>query len=178
MAISSFKVSVPDDELSLLSQKLKLARVPDLPESLADDNGLTGQSIRKLVDFWLNDYDWRKEETELNKLPQFTTSIDVSDDFGPLNVHFVHSKSSKADSTPLLFFHGWPGNFAEITKGLKRLNDEGFDVVAPSLPGYGFTEYPKKRGFDLSKVAEMGTKLMIKLGYQKFVAQGGQSKGS
>lgn len=124
---------MPDEELSLLKQKLQLARIPDRPDSNVDDNGLSASKMLQLVDYWRTEYDWRAVEAEINELPQFMTPVDVSDGFGPLNVHFVHSKSSKANATPLLFLHGWPGSFIEITKGLKRLNDEGYHVVAPSL---------------------------------------------
>lgn len=139
-----------------------------------DDNGITIPSIQGLVKFWLEEYDWRAEEALINeKLPQFMTKIEVDDGFGTLDVHFVHSKSKKDRSTPLLFVHGWPGSFIEITKGLDRLNEAGFDVVAPSLPGYGFSSYSRKEGFDIRKHAEVLAKLMTRLDYQYFVVQGG-----
>lgn len=173
MTVSPFKISVPDDELSLLQQKLKLARIPPTYTDWRDDNNIDSGFIRKVVEYWLTQYDWRAEEAEINKIPQFTTEIDVSDGFGPLNVHFAHSKSSRPDAVPLIFIHGWPGSFIEISKGLERLNEAGFHVVAPSLPGYGFSSYPRKPAFDLRKVAEVMQKLMLRLGYDQFVVQGG-----
>lgn len=107
-------------------------------------------------------------------MPQFTTSIDVGD-FGALTIHFVHARavSSKKKAIPLLFLHGWPGSFMEIEKGLPLLLRAGFDVVAPSLPGYGFSSYPKKKGFNLRHHAEVMNKLMLQLGYPEYVIQGG-----
>lgn len=173
MTITPFQVHIPDNELSLLKQKVKLVRIPDSLEGNSDDNGITSSWIRETLDYWLSAYDWRAQEAEINKLPQFTTQIDVSDGFGSLDIHFVHSKSSNPKATPLIFIHGWPGSFIEIERGLRRLNEEGFHVVAPSLPGYGFSQYPKKQGFNLQYVVEIFQKLMTKLGYDKFVVQGG-----
>jgi pimeloyl-ACP methyl ester carboxylesterase len=173
MDIKPFKINIPDEELSLLQHKLKLARIPPNYTDWRDDNNIDSNFIRKTVDYWLNEYDWREEEAKINQIPQFATQIDVSDGFGTLDIHFAHSRSSKPDAVPLIFIHGWPGSFLEVTKGLKRLNDEGFHVVAPSLPGYGFSSYPRKAGFDLRKVAEVLQKLMLRLGYDQFVVQGG-----
>ena len=124
------------------------------------------------IDFWRNKYSWREEEAKLNKLPQFTTPIDV-DRFETLNIHFVHSKSSKLDSIPLLFLHGWPGSFIEVSKILPQLNEAGFDVVAPSPPGFGFSTYTDMPGFTNEQHAETMHKLMQKLGYSDYVIQGG-----
>jgi len=172
-SIAPFKIGIPEEELSLLQQKLKLARIAPSYTDWRDENGLDSTFIRNIVDYWRTEYDWRSEEAEINKIPQFMTQIEVSDGFGSLDVHFAHSQSSKQDAVPLIFIHGWPGSFIEVSKGLKRLNDEGFHVVAPSLPGYGFSGYPKKKGFDLRKVAEVLQKLMLRLGYEKFLVQGG-----
>ena len=107
-----------------------------------------------------------------DRLPQFRTPIDV-DGFGTLDIHFVHSKSSNANAIPLLFLHGWPGSFVEAYKILNPLNEAGFDVVAPSLPGYGFSSYTNKPGFKQDQHAETFHKLMQRLGYEKYVVQGG-----
>ena len=167
------QVHISDDDLDLLKQKLKLSRIPPKYVDWEDDNGITPDFVQKTIDYWLNEYDWRAEEAEINKLPQFMTQIETIEDYGTLDIHFVHSKSSKSSATPLLFIHGWPGSFIEITKGLKLLNDAGFDVVAPSLPGYGFSSYPRKKGFKIRHHAAVFQKLMLKLGYDKFVTQGG-----
>ena len=124
------------------------------------------------VEFWRTKYDWRSEEARLNRLPQFMTSLDV-DGFGILDMHFVHSKSSKAEALPLLFVHGWPGSFAEVEKILPKLNDAGFHVVAPSLPGYGFSSYTSKKGFKHPQHAEALHKVMLVLGYDNYFVQGG-----
>ena len=128
--------------------------------------------MAQTLSFWKKKYNWREEEAKINELPQYKTSIDV-DGFGVLDVHFVHAKSSKENAIPLLFIHGWPGSFYEVSKILPKLLDAGFDVVAPSLPGYGFSSYTDKPGFKLEQHAETLHKLMQKLGYEKYVVQGG-----
>lgn len=160
--------------MDLLQRKLELARLPTniANEQWGEDNGVTVKKIAETVDFWRKSYDWRKEEARLNEAPQFKTPIDV-DGFGTLDIHFVHSKSSAQSSIPLLFLHGWPGSFAEIYKALPELNKAGFNVVAPSLPGYGFSSYPDKAGFKHIHHAEVMHKLMTRLGYKQYVVQGG-----
>lgn len=105
-------------------------------------------------------------------MPQFMTSIDA-DDFGKLDLRFIHSRGTGSNPIPLLFLHGWPGSFAEVQKILPLLNDTSFDVVAPSLPGYGFSSYPATTGFKHKHIAEVINKLMLKLGYGEYVVQGG-----
>ena len=133
---------------------------------------MTVKTIGETVEFWRTSYDWRKEEERLNEMPQFKTPIDV-DGFGTLDIHFVHSTSPVEDAIPLLFLHGWPGSFYEIQKSLRELNKAGFHVVAPSLPGFGFSSYPDKAGFKHVQHAEVMHKVMAKLGYQHYVVQGG-----
>jgi len=123
-------------------------------------------------------YDWRVHEAALNEeLPQFTRDIEV-DGFGTLNIHYVHQKSRTVDAIPLLFVHGWPGSFIEARKIIPLLVETSsehpsFHVVALSLPGYAFSEAPKKKGFALTQYAEVGNKLMLSLGYNEYVTQGG-----
>jgi pimeloyl-ACP methyl ester carboxylesterase len=138
--------------------------------------------VKRLVDHWLNRYDWRIHEAELNQLPQFTLPIQV-EGFDFLNVHFVHQQSSQKNAIPLIFIHGWPGHFHEVSKTLKPLTEplheegegqhQAFHVVAPSIPGFAFSSNPTRKGFDIRKVAETFNKLMLSLGYEKYVAQGG-----
>ncbi|KAL9597095.1 MAG: hypothetical protein Q9219_005378 [cf. Caloplaca sp. 3 TL-2023] len=128
--------------------------------------------MQDTINHWRTSYKWRDEEAKLNELPQFQTSIDI-DGFGPLSIHFVHSKSSNSNAIPLLFLHGWPGSFVEVSKILPKLNGAGFDIVAPSLPGYGFSSYPDQAGFKHEQHAQTFHKLMQKLGYDKYVVQGG-----
>ncbi|TFK24940.1 epoxide hydrolase [Coprinopsis marcescibilis] len=173
-----FKIAIPDTEIELLKKKLDLARFPDELEDSGKAYGVPLADIRRLTEHWKNGYDWRKHEAELNdEFPQFTRDIGV-DGFGMLNVHYVHKKSDAADAIPLLFVHGWPGSFIEIRKILPLLlqaspEHPSFTVVALSLPGYGFSEAPSKKGFEGNQMAETGHKLMLALGYNEYVVQGG-----
>ncbi|KAF8073536.1 Alpha/Beta hydrolase protein [Lyophyllum atratum] len=173
-----FKISIPDSQLSLLQQKLALTTFPD---ELQDANWAYGAplaDITRLVNRWKEGYDWRKHEAALNdELPQFTRDLDV-DGFGTFNVHYVHKKSEVENAIPLLFVHGWPGSFMEVRKILPLLieaspDHPSFHVVAISLPGFGFSTAPTKKGFGLSQYAELGNKLMLALGYDEYVTQGG-----
>ncbi|KAK5234248.1 glycosylphosphatidylinositol anchor biosynthesis [Exophiala xenobiotica] len=174
MAITPFKIDISDSELDLLSRKLELARLPTniANEQWGEDNGVTVNRVSETVKFWRESYSWRKEEARLNEMPQFRTPIDV-DGFGTLDIHFVHSTSPSKGAIPLLFLHGWPGSFSEIQKALPRLHQAGFHVVSPSLPGYGFSSYPDKKGFKHVHHAEVMHKLMSRLGYKQYVVQGG-----
>lgn len=167
------QIHVPESELELLTRKLDLVRLPSFHVDWRDDNGIDPKGVAHIVRFWRHTYDWRAEEAKLNELPQFKTPIDVDDGFGTIDLHFVHSTASAANATPVLFLHGWPGSFIEISKGLHLLTEAGYHVVAPSLPGYGFSSYTEKKGFDLRKHAEVFQKLMQKLGYKNYVVQGG-----
>ncbi|GME44624.1 hypothetical protein PV05_09224 [Neofusicoccum parvum] len=172
--ITPFKVSIPASELKLLKTKLETSR---LPNQLADcqwgeANGVTLNFMRETVQFWINEYDWRQEEEKINQMPQFKTHIDGGE-FGSFDVHFVHMTSNVKDAIPLLFLHGWPGSFIEVQKILTPLTAAGFHVVAPSLPGYGFSSYTNKAGFKFFHHADVMHKLMTKLGYQKYAVQGG-----
>jgi len=128
--------------------------------------------MRETIDYWRRDYRWRDEEARMNRLPQYRSSIDI-EGYGDLNVHFVHSPSNSDKAIPLLFIHGWPGSFLEVSKALPALNAAGFHLVAPSLPGYGFSSLPPQPGFKMFHIAELLHKLMIRLGYTTYVVQGG-----
>ena len=173
--MTKLQIHIPDSELDLLTRKLELARLPTniTNAQWGEENGVGVKFISDTLDFWRNEYNWREEEARLNQLPQFITPIDV-DGYGTLDVHFVHSKTSKTDRIPLLFIHGWPGNFAEVEKILPELNDAGFDVIAPSIPGYGFSSYTDKRDFRLENISETFHNLVQKLGYKEYVVQGGE----
>ncbi|THH28032.1 hypothetical protein EUX98_g6159 [Antrodiella citrinella] len=173
----TFKLTVPDSELELLRKKLDLARFPDELNEAGWEYGTPLADVRRLVARWKDGFDWRAAEAKINELPQFTRDIDV-DRFGTLNIHYVHAKSASKDALPLLFVHGWPGHFMEVAKILPLLTSpsgdhRGFHVVALSLPGYGFSEGPKDKGFTIPQYAEVAHKLMLALGYNKYVAQGG-----
>jgi pimeloyl-ACP methyl ester carboxylesterase len=133
--------------------------------------------VKRLVDHWLNKYDWRIHEAELNRLPQYTLPIQP-EGFNVLNIHFVHQPSTRPDAIPLIFIHGWPGHFHEVSKILQPLTSpppgvQAFHVVAPSIPGFAFSSNPTTKGFNIHKIAETFNLLMISLGYEKYVAQGG-----
>ncbi|TFK97446.1 Alpha/Beta hydrolase protein [Pterulicium gracile] len=179
MTAVSFSIDIPDAKLQQLQAKLKLATLPDELDDAGWDYGAPLSDIKRLVNHWKSGYSWRDAEADLNaKFPQFTTDIDV-EGFGSLNIHFVHKKSERVDAIPLLFLHGWPGCFLEVSKILPLLtapaseHEPAFHVVAPSLPGYGFSQGPGKKGFALDKFAETFNKLMLSLGYDEYATQGG-----
>ncbi|KAG6841103.1 hypothetical protein C0991_001791 [Blastosporella zonata] len=175
---SPFSIAITDDRLSLLKQKLALTTFPDEIDGAAWDYGAPLADIKRLVNYWKDGFDWRKQEAQLNvELPQFTRDIDV-DGHGTLNIHYVHKKSEVKGAIPLLFVHGWPGSFFESRKITPLLveaspDHPSFHVVAISLPGYGFSTAPSKKGFSVPQYAEVSHKLMIALGYDEYVTQGG-----
>ncbi|KAJ7302792.1 Alpha/Beta hydrolase protein [Mycena albidolilacea] len=173
-----FNISVSSEQLDALKQRLALTRFPDELDDAGWAYGAPLADIKRLVTRWQDGYDWRKHEALLNaELPQFTRDIAV-DGFGTLNVHYVHKRSALKTAIPLLFVHGWPGSFIEARKITPLLtvvqpDRPSFHVVALSLPGYGFSEAPTKKGFQLAQYAEVCNKLMISLGYDEYVTQGG-----
>ncbi|KAK0462774.1 Alpha/Beta hydrolase protein [Armillaria novae-zelandiae] len=175
---SSFKISIPDEKLKLLQQRLALVTFPDELDDSGKKYGAPLKDIQRLVARWQDGFDWRAQEAALNmELPQFTRDIEV-DGFGVLNIHYVHKKSDVEAAVPLLFVHGWPGSFIEARKILPLLTASSsehpsFHVVALSLPGYGFSEASKKQNFRLAQYAEVAHKLMLALGYSEYVTQGG-----
>ncbi|KAI1820048.1 microsomal epoxide hydrolase [Xylaria intraflava] len=176
--IKPYRISIPDAGLEDLRERLRRARFPAELDDVGNDMGAPLKDVKRLATYWAEKYDWRKAEAELNKFAQFTTIIQA-DGFEPLNIHFVHVRSSRADAVPLLFSHGWPGSILEVTKLLKPLTEPedasqpAFHVVAPSLPGYGFSEGSKKRGFSIDQHGEVLHKIMIRLGYDEYATQGG-----
>ncbi|TFK40469.1 Alpha/Beta hydrolase protein [Crucibulum laeve] len=173
-----FKINVPDEKLELLKKKLELTTFSDELEGAGREYGVPLTDIRRLTARWRDGYEWRKHEALLNaELPQFTRDIEV-DGFGTLNVHYVHKKSEVVDAIPLLFVHGWPGSFIEVRHILPLLTEASsdhpsFHVVALGLPGFGFSEAPTKKGFEIRQYAELANKLMLSLGYNEYVTQGG-----
>ncbi len=122
---------------------------------------------RELADYWANSYDWRAREEALNRFDHFTTEIDG------LDIHFIHQRSGRDDAFPLLITHGWPGSIVEFHKVIEPLTERGFDVVCPSLPGYGFSGKPTRTGWGVEKIAAAWETLMGTLGYERYGAQGG-----
>ncbi|THV02300.1 alpha/beta-hydrolase [Dendrothele bispora CBS 962.96] len=174
-----FKISIPDTQLELLRKKLDLVTFPDELEDAGSRYGVPLADIKRLVARWKDGFDWRVEEAKLNdEMPQFTRDIEVSDGHGTLNVHYVHKRSEVDGAVPLLFVHGC--DFIESRKILPLLTEASrdgdfpsFHVVALSLPGFGFSEAPKKSGFTPDYHAEVAHKLMLSLGYNEYVTQGG-----
>jgi pimeloyl-ACP methyl ester carboxylesterase len=165
--INPFRISVPDADLADLKDRLARTRWPEA--ECVDDwtQGIPLSYARELADYWANEYDWRARETALNRFDQFTTEIDG------LDIHFIHQRSPQADAFPLLITHGWPGSVVEFHKVIEPLTAAGFDVVCPSLPGYGFSGKPSAPGWGVEKIAEAWETLMTRLGYDRYGAQGG-----
>lgn len=174
--IRPFSISASDEELELLKQKLNLTRWPD--KETPDDwsQGIPLAYMKEIQDYWVNEYDWRARETALNQWPGFMTEIDG------LDIHFLHIKSSEPDALPLLMTHGWPGSVIEFQKVIAPLTDpanhggaasDAFDLVIPTLPGFGFSGKPETTGWNIPRIARAWDELMTRLGYTSYVAQGG-----
>ncbi|KIJ34261.1 hypothetical protein M422DRAFT_182277, partial [Sphaerobolus stellatus SS14] len=181
-----FTISVLDEVLSDLKVRLNLAHFLvniDLPPSDEWAYGTPEHRVKDLVEHWKTSFDWRRIEADINaKLPQFTTPIDAGEPHGDLDIHFVHKRSNNPHVVPLLFVHGWPGNFLEVSKILEPLinpsdaKSPSFHVVAPSLPGYVFSEASKYPGIGLNATSGIFDRLTKKLGYNHYIAQGGDCK--
>jgi len=176
MSITPFKIAIPEEALVDLKRRLAATRWPDAVPPSGWAEGTDPAYLREIVDHWRERFDWRAAEAELNRLPQFRADLDG---FG---VHFVHQRGKGPAPLPLLITHGWPGSFIEMTKILPLLTDPGahggdpkdaFDLVIPSLPGYGFSDQPKALGMNVVAIAQLWTRLMSALGYARFGAQGG-----
>jgi epoxide hydrolase len=174
--IKPFVLQVPQADLDGLYRKLDATRWPE-PETVPDwSQGVPTRQLRKLVEYWRNDYDWRRCETMLNGWQQFHTDLDG------LSIHFLHIRSRHADALPLIMTHGWPGSVIEFNKVIAPLTDpteyggearDAFHLVIPSLPGYGFSARPAERGWNVERIAKAWIELMKRLGYQRWAAQGG-----
>jgi len=176
-SIEPYQISIPESRIAELNNKLDQAHFPDELEAAEWDLGAPLADVKRLTKYWRDGFSWRKAEEKLNQLPHFATSIQC-EGYENLKIHFLHKKSNIKGAIPLLFVHGWPGNFLEVTKIMDALTNpaEGqiaFDLIAPSLPNYGFSEGTKKRGFSINQYAETCHKLMIRLGYNQYVTQGG-----
>ena len=175
-AIRPFRVVVPEEDLDDLRRRLALTRWPD-HETVSDDSqGVPQAMLRDLVRYWQTDYDWRKVEARLNALPQFITEIDE------LDIHFIHVRSKHDNALPLIVTHGWPGSVIEQLKIIDPLTNptahggsasDAFHLVIPSMPGYGFSGKPTTTGWDPAGIARAWVVLMKRLGYTRYVAQGG-----
>jgi pimeloyl-ACP methyl ester carboxylesterase len=174
--IRPFQVDIPDEALEDLRRRIAATRLPS-QELVADrSQGVQLATIQELTRYWATDYDWRKCETRLNALPQFKTELDG------IEVHFIHVKSPHEDALPLIMTHGWPGSVIELLETVGPLTDptahggsaeDAFDLVLPSIQGYGFSAEPTELGWYAGRVAQAWPELMHRLGYTRYVAQGG-----
>jgi pimeloyl-ACP methyl ester carboxylesterase len=174
--IEPFTIHVDDAVLEDLDTRLARTRFPDQIEGTGWEYGTPVSYARELVDYWRNGFDWRAQEARLNGFDHFRTAIDGQ------SIHFVHARSPHASALPLLIVHGWPGSVVEFLDVIPRLTDpqahggraeDAFHVIAPSLPGYGFSEPTRATGWDIRRVARAFADLMARLGYTRYGAQGG-----
>jgi pimeloyl-ACP methyl ester carboxylesterase len=174
--IGPFHLEIPEEQIDDLRRRIAATRWPSGELVTDRSQGVQLRTIQELAAYWATDYDWRKTEARLNALPQFTTVIDG------VNIHFIHVKSRHENALPLIMTHGWPGSIIELLDTVGPLTDptahggtaeDAFDLVLPSLPGYGLSGEPVEIGWDLGRTARAWAELMRRLGYTRYVAQGG-----
>ncbi len=176
VAIRPFQIDIPQDAVDDLRRRIEATRWPSTELVQDRSQGVQVKTLQELASYWENEYDWRKAEAKLNALPQFTTEIDGVD------VHFIHVRSAHENALPLIMTHGWPGSVVEMIDSVGPLTnptahggspEDAFHLVLPSLPGYGFSGEPGEVGWDLARTARAWAELMLRLGYTRYVAQGG-----
>jgi pimeloyl-ACP methyl ester carboxylesterase len=174
--IRPFHFEIPDEQIDDLRRRIAATRWPSKELVPDRSQGVQLATVQELARYWATDYDWRKAEAKLNALPQFTTEIDG------VEIHFIHVKSPHENALPLIITHGWPGSVIELVEAVGPLTDptahggsaeDAFDLVLPSLPGYGFSGEPEELGWNVGRVAQAWAELMHRLGYTRYVAQGG-----
>ena len=174
--IRPFHVEIPEEQIDDLRRRIAATRWPSKELVQDRSQGVQLATLQELARYWATDYDWRKAEAKLNALPQFTTEIDGVD------IHFIHVRSGHEDALPLIMTHGWPGSVIELLEVVGPLTnptahdgraEDAFDLVLPSIPGYGFSGEPVEIGWDPGRVAQAWAELMHRLGYSRYVAQGG-----
>ena len=175
-AVRRFRVDVPEEQLADLRRRIVATRWPDRETVNDRSQGIQLASLQELVRYWGAEHDWRKAEAKLNALPQFVTEIDG------LDIHFIHVRSRHPNALPLIMTHGWPGSVFELIKTVGPLTDpvshsaraeDAFDLVLPSMPGFGFSGKPTGTGWNPDRIARAWADLMKRLGYSRYVAQGG-----
>lgn len=168
--IEKFKVNIQQSELDELKERIKKVRWPDEIENSDWKYGTSLSYIKEIADYWLKEFDWRSIENQINSVPNFIADIDGT------TIHFLHIKSKKENAIPIIITHGWPGSFLEMLKIIPHLTESeelAFDLVIPSIIGFGFSEKPVQTGSDYGYNADLWHKLMIKLGYTTYGLQGG-----
>nr|WP_245411060.1 epoxide hydrolase family protein [Microvirga flavescens] len=175
-AIRPFHVNIPEEQIVDLRRRIAATRWPDQETVTDQSQGIQLAKLKPLVGYWGTGYDWRKAEAKLNAYPQFITKIDG------LDIHFIHVRSKHPNAMPLIMTHGWPGSVFELLKIIGPLTDptayggraeDAFDLVLPSMPGYGFSGKPTDTGWGPDRIARSWAELMKRLGYARYVAQGG-----
>jgi len=175
-SIRPFKINIPQEKLDELKRRIAQTRFPDKETVQDESQGIQLAQIQELVTYWGKDYDWRKIERKLNALPQYVTNIDG------LDVYFIHVRAKESHALPLVLTHGWPGSPLEFIEAIGPLTDpvkyggkaeDAFDVIIPAIPGYGFSEIPKELGWNPDRVAKAWDVLVKRLGYDRYVSQGG-----
>jgi pimeloyl-ACP methyl ester carboxylesterase len=174
--VRPFQADIPEQELTELRRRIDATRWPTKEPVSDRSQGVQLATMQALARYWVGDYDWRRCEAKLNALPQFKTEIDGVD------IHFIHVKSPHPNALPLIMTHGWPGSIVEMVDSVGPLTDppahggraeDAFDLVLPSLPGYGFSAEPTETGWNLGRIGRAWAELMHRLGYTRYVAQGG-----
>lgn len=174
--ILPFEIDVSDAAIADLKRRLAATRMPDQIADTTWEYGTDSKYLAELLSYWQNDFDWKKQESELNQFDQFKTEIDG------LDMHFIHQRSENPDAIPLMIVHGWPGSVAEFSKIIGPLTDpvahggdiaDSYHVIAPSLPGFGFSERPSEPGYSPEKFAHILAGLMQRLGYEQYAIAGG-----
>ncbi len=175
-AIRPFRIDVPEEQLAELRRRIEATRWPSKELVTDRSQGVQLATLQELARYWTTDHDWRKCEARLNALPQFTTEIDG------VEIHFIHVRSRHENALPLIMTHGWPGSVIELLETVGPLTDptahggtpeDAFHLVLPSMPGYGLSSEPTELGWEASRVARAWAELMHRLGYTRYVAQGG-----
>ncbi len=176
--IRPFRIDVPQADLDDLNDRLARTRWPDELPGVGWRYGVPVSYLKELAEYWRTSYNWRMHEAKLNEFPQFTTTIDGQ------NIHFLHVRSPEPDALPLIITHGWPGSIVEFMDILGPLTDprahggdpaDAFHVIAPSMPGFGFSGPTRQTGWDMSRIARAWAELMSRLGYERYGAQGGDT---
>ncbi|HEX9795702.1 MAG TPA: epoxide hydrolase [Anaerolineales bacterium] len=183
MTVKPFKINIPQEDLDDLQARLKRTRWPDELSGVGWSRGVPLAYLKELAEYWRTGYDWRKHEAKLNDFPQFTTEIDGQ------NIHFLHVRSPEPDALPLIVTHGYPSSIVEFmniiglltnprahggpSTGSGQASTDAFHVVAPSLPGFGFSTPVRETGWDMPRISNAFAELMRRLGYQQYGAHGG-----
>jgi pimeloyl-ACP methyl ester carboxylesterase len=175
-AIRPFKVAIPQPDITAMRRRIAATRWADAEPAGDDSQGVRRQSLEPLMRYWATDYDWRKVEARLNALPMFVTQIDG------LDIQFIHVRSRHDDALPMIMTHGWPGSILEFLKAIDPLTnptahggkaEDAFHLVIPSIPGFGFSAKPKTLGWGSDHIGRAWSALMLRLGYDRYVSQGG-----